>query len=104
MKLEQRLALGYELIRVITKADASLLIHKLLEKGIQITFVDGRGKDGNVGILFIVERRRVIREVIGIIKEYNPNAFYTIEDVRSVSGSDPLPQTRRQLRTRFRPR
>jgi len=104
MKLEQKLALGYELIRVITKADASLLINRLIEKGFQITFTEGKGKDGSVGILFIVERRKVIKEIIGIIKEYNPNAFYTIEDVRFVSGSGYLPQTRSQLRTRYRPR
>ena len=104
MKLEQKLALGYELIRVITKADASLLINKLTEKGFHLTFVEGEGRDGSVGILFLVERRRVIKEIIGIIKEYNPNAFYTIEDVRFVSGSGHLPQTRSQLRTRYRPR
>lgn len=104
MKIEGKLALGYELIRVITRADASILIKELTDRGYHITFVEGMGKDGKVGILFIVNKRKVIREIIGLIKQLNPNAFYSIEDVRFVSGSEYLPQSRRHQRTRYRPR
>lgn len=104
MKIEERLALGYELIRIITRADASMLMTELIQKGFHITFVEGSGKDGKVGILFIVQKRKVIKEIIEMIKEFNPNAFYSIEDVRFVSGPEYLPPTPRQLRTRFRPR
>lgn len=104
MKIEGKLALGYELLRVITRADASKLIKELTDKGYHITFVDGKGKDGKVGILFIVQRRKVIKEIIGLIKQLNPNAFYSIEDVRFVSGSQYMPVPKRQLRTRFKPR
>jgi uncharacterized protein YebE (UPF0316 family) len=104
MKIEEKLALGYELIRVITKADASKLMTELISKGFHITFVEGAGRDGKVGILFIVQKRKVIKEIIELIKQYNPNAFYSIEDVRFVSGPGYLPQSSRQFRTRFRPR
>jgi uncharacterized protein YebE (UPF0316 family) len=104
MKIEGKLALGYELLRVITRADASKLIKELTDKGYHITFVDGMGKDGKVGILFIVQSRKVIKEIIGLIKQLNPNAFYSIEDVRFVSGSQYMPVPKRQLRTRFKPR
>jgi len=104
MKIEQKLALGYELIRVITRADASELIKELTDKGYPLTYAEGTGRDGKVAILFIVQKRKVIKEIIEIIKQFNPNAFYSVEDVRSVSGPEYLPQSRRQLRTRFRPR
>lgn len=104
MKIEEGLALGYELIRVVTRADASSLIKELIEKGYHITFIDGKGRDGKVGILFIVHKRKVIREIIGLIKKFNPNAFYTVEDVRFVSGAEYLPRSSRLYRTRFRPR
>jgi uncharacterized protein YebE (UPF0316 family) len=104
MKLEVKLALGYELIRVITGADASSLIRELTGKGFHITYVPGEGRDGKVGILFIVERRKAIREVINLIKQYNPNAFYTVEDVRFMSSNGHPVLTSRQLRTRYRPR
>jgi len=104
MKIECKLALGYELIRVITRADASALISELTDRGYHITFVEGMGKDGKVGIFFIVNKRKVIREIIKVIKQLNPNAFYSIEDVRFVSGPDYVPVPSRQLRTRSKPR
>lgn len=104
MKIEGRLALGYELLRVITRADASKLIKELTDRGFHTTFVEGMGNDGKVGILFIVNRRKVIKDIIGLVKEVNPNAFYSIEDVRFVSSPEYMPVPKRQLRTRSKPR
>lgn len=104
MVIEGKLALGYELIRVITRADASKLMKELTDRGYHITFVEGMGNEGSVGVFFIVNKRWVIKEIIELIKEFNPNAFYSIEDVRFVSNPQYLPQTRRQKRTRFKPR
>jgi uncharacterized protein YebE (UPF0316 family) len=104
MKIEEKLALGYELIRVVTRADASLLIKQLIEKQYHVTYVEGTGRDGEVGILFIVHKRKVIREIIEMIKRFNPNAFYTIEDVRFVSGREYQSRYNQLPRTRFRPR
>ena len=104
MRLEGKLALGYELLRVITKADASELVHILRDKGYPVTAVKGKGREGEVGILFIILKRRVIREVINVIKKYNPNAFYTIEDMRYVSNHVILPVNRKIHRFRFRHR
>jgi uncharacterized protein YebE (UPF0316 family) len=104
MKIEEKLALGYELIRVVTRADASLLIKELLEKHYHVTYVEGTGRDGNVGIIFIVQKRKVIREIINLIKQLNPNAFYTIEDVRFVSNGEYQPKLNLFPRTLYRPR
>jgi uncharacterized protein YebE (UPF0316 family) len=104
MKIEEKLALGYELIRVITRADASRLMKELTDRGYHPTLAEGRGKEGKVGILFIVNRRKAIKEIIGLVKEFNPNAFYSIEDVRRVNGHEFMPVPKRQLRTRYRPR
>ena len=104
MKIEERLALGYELLRVVTRSDASSLMAELFENGYHLTFVEGKGKDGKVGILFIVHKRKVIRDIIEKIKQFNPHALYTIEDVRFVSNSEYLPRSSRLNRTRFRPR
>jgi hypothetical protein len=32
-------------------------------------------------------KRKEIKEVVSMVKKFNPHAFYTIEDVRAVSGS-----------------
>lgn len=104
MILEGKLALGYELVRVITKKGADKLINGLREKGFPVTKVTGIGRDGEVGVLYIIIRRRVLREVIGIIQQHNPNAFYTIEDMRYVSSHALLSPSRKGSRFRFRHR
>ncbi|MCF8378915.1 MAG: DUF2179 domain-containing protein [Bacteroidales bacterium] len=86
MVLEGKLALGYELLRVITKADASDLIDMMRNEGYRVTSVEGKGQEGEVGILFIVVKRSLIEDAINIVKKFNPNAFYTIEDMRFVSN------------------
>jgi uncharacterized protein YebE (UPF0316 family) len=85
MKLEERLAIGVELIRIITKKDAHNLINALREKGFSVTAIQAEGSQGEVGVLYSIINRKNLHEYIEMIKEFNPNAFYTIEDVRFVS-------------------
>lgn len=98
MMIEGKLALGYELIRVITKVGADELVLKLREKGYPVTSVPGYGRDGEVGVLFVIMKRKVNKDVISIINEFNPNAFYTIEDMRFVSSSSLLTPARKPFR------
>ena len=104
MILEGKLALGYELVRVITKKEADELIIGLREKGYAVTTVPGMGREGEVGVLYIIIKRKVLREVVDIIQHYNPRAFYTIEDMRYVSNYALLSPARRKSRSRFRHR
>lgn len=89
--LEERIAMGSQLIRVITRRDAGELDSYLRQAGYAVTSVDAEGIDGPVKILFTVCKRRELEKILGIIKCYNPNAFYTIEDVRFVKETF-LPQ------------
>ena len=100
MRIEERLALGYELIRVVTRADATELVAHLRDRGFPVTSVTGEGRDGEVGILFVVLRRQTVAEVVDIIKKFNPRAFYTIEDMRFVSNGGYLPRSRKLLLAR----
>ncbi len=84
MLIEERLAIGVELVRIITKKQATELRDVLKDMGYGVTFVKARGIEGEVAVLYTVVRRNQIKEVITIIKKLNPNAFYTIEDIRSV--------------------
>jgi uncharacterized protein YebE (UPF0316 family) len=104
MVLEGKLALGYELIRVITKKGADDLINGLREKGYAVTTVPGMGREGEVGVIYIIIRRRVLREVVGMIQKFNPKAFYTIEDMRFVSNHALMAPGRKKHRIRFRHR
>ena len=85
MRIEERLAIGVNLVRIITKREANQLISELHTMGYGATIVDARGKDGDVHVIYTVVKRKEIQNLIELIKIYNPNAFYVVEDVRFVS-------------------
>ncbi|MEN8192144.1 MAG: DUF2179 domain-containing protein [Bacteroidota bacterium] len=85
--IEQKLALGNVIIRIITRHDATELINYLQSNDIGVTVIPAEGTFGPVHLIFSVLKRSKIIQVIDIIKKFNPKAFYSIEDVRYVSGS-----------------
>ncbi len=93
MIIEERLAFGIELIRVVTRRKADQLIDALKDHNYPITSVDATGAYGDVAVLFIVVKRKQMKEVLDLIREHNHRAFYTIEDVRFVSKTLPYDLT-----------
>ncbi len=85
MVIEEKLALGHEMIRVITRADASALISELRSNGYGVTSVKAEGADGEVGVIYIIARRSMIKNILEIITRNNPRAFYTIETIKFVN-------------------
>ncbi len=85
MKIEEKLALGHELVRVITKREAFDLVTALKDQGYGVTFVSAEGTQGLVGIVYIIVSRKNIPAVIQIIQLHNPNALYTIENIKYVN-------------------
>lgn len=85
MLLEEKLALGHELIRVITKRDAHDLVESLKDDGFGVTFIKAEGTKGEVGIVYVIVTRKKITNAISIIQAHNPNAIYTIENIRFVN-------------------
>jgi uncharacterized protein YebE (UPF0316 family) len=89
--IEKKLAIGKSLIRIITQKDALELIDLLRSKGFGVTSMEAEGKDGKVHVIYSVINRNDIAKITGFIQEYNPRAFYTLEDVQYVS-KDVLPR------------
>jgi len=85
MYLEEKLSIGSVMIRVIPKFDTTELIKELKLQNFGLTVFDAEGALGKVKIIFSVIRRENIGNFISIINRYNPHAFYTIEDVKSVN-------------------
>lgn len=89
MILEEKLALGVEMIRVITQRKAEHLIEALKNNGFPVTSVNATGSYGEVAVLYIIVSRKHINQVVDLIRQYNPRAFYTVEDIRFVSKTLP---------------
>lgn len=89
--IEEKMAIGTVVIRIITQKDAEALIDCLKESRYGVTHVDAQGAMGQVKIIFTIVKRKAINSVLEIVRGCNPLAFYTIEDVRSVrKGVFPL--------------
>lgn len=85
LKIEARLALGVQVIRIITNQDSQQLILALQKENIGITVIDGQGAKGPVKIIFTLANRKDIAIIRELINRYNPTAFYSIEDVRAAN-------------------
>jgi uncharacterized protein YebE (UPF0316 family) len=83
--IEERMAIGNRIIRVITRQDATELIESLRLAGYGVTSINAEGIDGHVHLLFSVIKRQDIGPFISLVERHNPRAFYSIEDVRFVS-------------------
>jgi Uncharacterized protein conserved in bacteria len=82
--IEEKMAIGTVSIRIITQKNASELVEFLKSDGCGVTHIDAQGTLGPVKIVFTIIKRRDVHRVINIIRKFNPTAFFTIEDIRSV--------------------
>lgn len=81
--VENKIAFGFQLFRVYTKNNGSELTQLLNKNGFGSTLIRGEGAVSEVDIIEIVVSRKVHKKVVGIIDDFDPNAFYLIEDIRS---------------------
>ncbi|MBU0520605.1 DUF2179 domain-containing protein [bacterium] len=88
--LEHKLAMGSVLIRVITRREATALVEQLRNQKYIVTCLDAEDNDGAAKVFFTVVKRRQIPPALKIIKEFNPHAFYTVEDMTYVQKPQPM--------------
>ncbi len=84
--IADKISLGVVLIRIITKREASALLDSLKLADYGVTSVDGEGAQGPVKVIFTIVPRHKIGNVVKMIKEFNPQAFYSVEDVNFVKS------------------
>ena len=84
MYIDERLAIGTQIIRIITAEDIIPLTDALKKRNQGITIVDGHGAVGPVKLIFTIVKRTNKAQVIELIHVHTPNAFYSIEDVKGL--------------------
>ncbi len=85
MLIEERLAMGILLLRIVTKKELIGLREALNDQGFGTTTVAAHGKLTEVNMIYTIVKRKDIQKAITLVKKFNPAAFYTIEDIRYVS-------------------
>jgi uncharacterized protein YebE (UPF0316 family) len=82
MLIENRLAIGQLVVRIITESNSNGLIEKMESAGFATTLLDGESASGKVKILFSVIKRKQLQNIVNLVTEFAPKAFYTVEDVQ----------------------
>ncbi len=83
MLIESKLAMGLQMVRVISRARLQLLPGALRSEGYGVTTVEGRGAAGKVNVIFSTIPRKEVVKYVKIVDALDPEAFITVEDVRS---------------------
>lgn len=83
--IEEKIALGIQVIRIITNQGSEEFISELKDRNFGITLVNAEGARGPVKMIFTVVPRKSVKEVVSLINQYTPKSFYSVEDVRNAS-------------------
>lgn len=86
--IESKIAIGLSSIQVVVDMkDGEILAEVLREEGYGVTIIEGKGKNESIkGLLFIQLKRKKIPSAVKLIKEYNPEAYITVNDIKTTVG------------------
>jgi uncharacterized protein YebE (UPF0316 family) len=84
MWLEERLALGYATVQVISPGRSHAIADAIRQAGYGATEDRAFGKDGIVNMITTVVHRRDIEDVSRIIRDVSADAFITVGETRTV--------------------
>lgn len=84
MLLEERLALGLATVRAVVRAGGPELSAELRDAGFGVTEMLGRGREGDVEVLYSVLPRRRVRQALDLIDRDAPEAFVVVDEPRRV--------------------
>lgn len=94
MWIESKIALGSELVRAVSENRNVDLAMALRQKGYSVTELPGIGDDEQpIEVLLIVEKRRKVPELLMTISKEDPDAFWTVSDVKRQPIIPPITTT-----------
>jgi uncharacterized protein YebE (UPF0316 family) len=85
MTLEERMALGYSQLQLISRTHGQAIADALRQAGHAATLLLGAGKDGAVGIIHCMVRRADAQTVKAIAEGIDPGVFVTGEEIRPLA-------------------
>ncbi len=85
MMLESKIAIGTQAVRIITTEKILSLPLVLRQEGFGVTTIKGQGARGEVTMIYTIVPRKKARMVFEIVEALEPNAFISVEDVKSRS-------------------
>ena len=84
MLAEERLALGYMMLRIYSPTHGPEIARKLREAGYAVTDFVAHGRDGRITVVNSVVARKDTQTVQAIVERTDPEAFITVDEARSL--------------------
>ena len=84
--IEEKVAVGFVNVQVITKNNGCELEGSLRELGFGVTSMDCYGKDGPHRILYILMKRKTLPVFFKNLRQLDRDAFISIIDTRKIMG------------------
>ncbi len=83
---ERQIALGPIILKLFTTDDRKeKVLSKIKEMFLDATTFSGMGTQGPVTEIYVVCRRKDLKQILPILNKVDPDAFYVTEQVRDVS-------------------
>lgn len=96
MKVEEKLALGYTMVNVITNDTQTRLPQQLRERGYGVTDWEANGLNGNRQAMQILTQRKNEFKLQQLIRELDPKAFIISYEPRTIFGGFSIRRTEQQ--------
>jgi uncharacterized protein YebE (UPF0316 family) len=84
LKIEERLALGYAAVQVISQKAGEEVAAALRQAGYGVTEMVGEGLHGKVHVITTVANRRDVPAIMELASEVDETAFVTVDDASRV--------------------
>ncbi|MCS7179272.1 MAG: DUF5698 domain-containing protein [Anaerolineae bacterium] len=95
MLLEERMALGFSEVRIISSRNGDGVAAALRAAGFGVTQMAGQGRAGSVSIVDVFVPRRSLPAVLRTAEEADPQAIVMVSEARSVQRAYWRPSDRR---------
>lgn len=86
MRIEERLAIGYRQVNVVSQTKGKEIAAALRERGYGVTELIGQGMNGTVDVISTSVKRKHAKDVRRIIHGIDENAFITEDDFNPVNS------------------
>lgn len=86
--IESKIAVGLASIQVVVSEESGEILAEILrDESYGVTIIEGRGRgDSKKILLFVQLKRKKIPEAVRIIKQNAPDAYITVNDIKSMVG------------------
>lgn len=84
MLVEERLAIGFTHLRIISSRRGNKVAEHLRAAGFAVTEIPARGKDGTVTLLNCSVRRKRVSLIRRLVEEIDADAMVTAENIRAI--------------------